>query len=380
MEKLKPNIIRCMIATAFICLASLTHAQTYNADIASYLNKVEHPYSFLQRIDQLGVKMSGTAALDSTCNWLAKICKTEGYSVNIQKFLYGTDTLRNVEIVKKGSSDSCIIIGAHYDSWVGPGVNDNGSGDYAMYQIAKWIKPLQTKYTIRFIFFSGEEISYLGSKHYVQTLNKDSVKIKFMVNFDQLGGTAGESNMAVKCERDEKTLLRDKSSELASFLATCFSLYTNLTPVISPAYNSDYLSFRDSGYLITGVYQHSGFPYYHTSADVLSNMEFTSLHAIAKGAMASVLYWSEANVPVADLREPHIKRNISVYTTHGGLSVINAEDHICSIYNATGKLVLLTTLHSNSVEMDVSNLGAGIFFAYLSSGDQVIVKKFFNYP
>jgi len=356
------------------------YSQVYNSDIAEYIKQVEHPYTFLEKVDKLGIKTSGSSALDSSCNWLSNICKLEGYKVGIQKFLYGADTLRNIEIVKKGKSDSCIILGAHYDSWVGPGVNDNGSGDFAIYQIAKYLKPLQTNYTIRFVFFSGEEIGYLGSRYYVQQLNKDSVKIKFMLNFDQLGGTVGESNMAVKCERDEQSINKDKSSEIASFLAGCYSLYTNLTPVISPAFNSDYLAFRDSGYLIAGIYQYSSFPFYHTSADVLSNMEFNSLISIVKGALAAVLHWSEAKVPVASIKQININNDISVYSTQNQLNIINAAGFNLKIINTSGKSVFEKKINEEISELCISELTSGIYFAYLVSGNELIVKKFFKHP
>lgn len=367
-----------IVLIAFQFFSFFSFSQAFNPNIAEYIKRVEYPYNFLEKVDKLGVKMSGTAALDSSCNWLANICKAEGYTVHIQKFLYGNDTLKNIEIVKKGTLDSCIVLGAHYDSWVGPGVNDNGSGDYAIYQIAKHLKPLQTKYTVRFIFFSGEEIGYLGSKYYVKQLNKDSVKIKLMLNFDQLGGTKGESNIAVKCERDEQSMNKDKSNEIASFLAGCYSLYTDLTPVISPAYNSDYISFRDSGYLIAGVYQFSGFPFYHTSADVLSNMEFNSLHSISRGALAALLELSGAAIPTAGFAKQDIKRDITVYCTEGWLNLINAEDFNLKIINTSGMLVFENKLKESQSEINLSHLPSGVYFAYLSSGDQVLVKKFFN--
>ena len=184
-------------------------AQVFDQKIADYISKVENPLSFLQKCENLGVKEINKSGLDSTCFWLKKMAEQAGYVVKIQNFLYGNDTLRNLEFTKKGTSDSCIIIGAHYDSKIGFGVNDNGTGDFALYQIAKLLKGITTKYTIRFVYFSGEEIDYLGSRYFVKYINKDSVKIKFMLNLDQLGGTIDEDNTGIKCERDEISSKKD---------------------------------------------------------------------------------------------------------------------------------------------------------------------------
>jgi aminopeptidase YwaD len=141
--------------------ANFAFAQAYDQKVADYILRVEHPLTFLQKIEKFGIKEPGKKGLDSTFFWLKELIEKDGYKTVTQNFVYGTDTLRNLLFSKKGDIDSCIIIGAHYDSKIGAGVNDNGTGNFALYQIAKLLKPLQTKYTVRFVFFIGEEIDYL---------------------------------------------------------------------------------------------------------------------------------------------------------------------------------------------------------------------------
>lgn len=374
------SIGRFILLTGIVSVSAFTaRAQNFDDRIAAYITRVENPYPFLQKYESLGVKHLGTPALDSTKNWLKKLMEAEGYTTRIQAFTYGTDSIYNLEYYKQGAVDSCIVIGAHYDSWVGPGVNDNGSGDFALYQIAKWLKPLNTKYAVRFLYFTGEEVAYLGSRHYVERLDKGQIKIRFMLNMDQLGGTLGQDNGAIKCERDEMSANKLKSSAIAETISKCYSLYTGLIPVITPAYNSDYLAFRDSGYIIAGIYQHSSFPFYHTPDDVLKNMDVQSLRSVVSGALSSVLYLSGAEVPVNNIPERNNKQDIHVYYTENTLMVENGKDALVSVYDCYGSVLHGECMVSDQQQIDMKGYPAGLYIIRIKQGERYAAKKVFRY-
>lgn len=360
----------------FTGLGFKSSAQVFDQKIADYISKVENPLSFLQKCENLGVKEINKSGLDSTCFWLKKMAEQAGYVVKIQNFLYGNDTLRNLEFTKKGTSDSCIIIGAHYDSKIGFGVNDNGTGDFALYQIAKLLKGITTKYTIRFVYFSGEEIDYLGSRYFVKYINKDSVKIKFMLNLDQLGGTIDEDNTGIKCERDEISSKKAESNELAVSMSNFFSLYTNLNPVITSAYSSDYLSFRDSGYLISGIYQYSSFPYYHSENDLLKYIEFNSLISTVKGALAFVMHYSQSEIPVGINQKVADFNSLNVYNTNKELIVKANADYNLMIYDQMGRLKCSKSGNENDKNIALDDFKNGVYFVYLQSNGKMVTNKF----
>ena len=351
-------------------------SQVFDQKIADYILKLEHPLTFLQKLENLGVKEINKPGLDSTCFWLKKMLEQVGYVVKIQNFLYGNDTLRNLEFTKKGTSDSCIIIGAHYDSKIGFGVNDNGTGDFALYQIAKLLKGITTKYTIRFVYFSGEEIDYLGSRYFVKYINKESVKIKFMLNLDQLGGTIDEDNTGIKCERDEISSKKAESNELAVSMAKIFSLYTNLNPVITSAYSSDYLSFRDSGYLISGIYQYSSFPYYHSENDLLKYIEFNSLISTVKGALAFVMHYSQSEIPAGINQKVADFNSLNVYNTNKELIVTANAEYNLIIYDQMGRLRYSKWGNENDKNIALDDFKNGVYFAYLHSNGKMVTNKF----
>jgi carboxypeptidase Q len=67
--------------------------------------------------------------------------------------------------------NSFVLLTAHFDAWdPAQGANDNGCGVAAVLEAARILKSLniRPRHTIRFVFFSGEEQSDLGSKAYVE--------------------------------------------------------------------------------------------------------------------------------------------------------------------------------------------------------------------
>jgi carboxypeptidase Q len=67
--------------------------------------------------------------------------------------------------------NSLVLLTAHFDAWdPAQGANDNGCGVAAVLEAARILKSLniRPRHTIRFVLFSGEEQSDLGSKAYVE--------------------------------------------------------------------------------------------------------------------------------------------------------------------------------------------------------------------
>ena len=120
--------------------------------------------------------------------------------------------IRNVTAVlpamPTSSSKRIFIVCAHYDTqavrepnWnpltsTAPGANDNGTGVAAMLEIAYLLSRYEYEHEIRFIAFGGEELGFLGSRHYVReasttsrTGETDAVREKIIgvFNLDMLG-------------------------------------------------------------------------------------------------------------------------------------------------------------------------------------------------
>ena len=97
---------------------------------------------------------------------------------------------RNVIAELKGSGDSIVVVGAHYD--IVPrtitGANDNGSGMALVLSLAEVLAAQPLPFTVRFVLFGAEELGLYGSRHYVASLSEPQLnRIKAMLNFDVVG-------------------------------------------------------------------------------------------------------------------------------------------------------------------------------------------------
>jgi Zn-dependent M28 family amino/carboxypeptidase len=91
-----------------------------------------------------------------------------------------------------GNPDNVVMAGAHLDSVVaGPGVNDNGSGSAAILEVAEQMAKVAPENKTRFAWWGAEELSLLGSKHYVNDLAANDPaaldRITLYLNFDMVG-------------------------------------------------------------------------------------------------------------------------------------------------------------------------------------------------
>jgi Zn-dependent M28 family amino/carboxypeptidase len=96
--------------------------------------------------------------------------------------------LPNLICTLPGSTDSVIVVGAHFDHVdKGDGVVDNWSGASMLPSLYQALKAEPRRHTFVFVAFAGEEKGLVGSRFYVNSLTSDQVrKIDAMVNMDTL--------------------------------------------------------------------------------------------------------------------------------------------------------------------------------------------------
>jgi len=96
----------------------------------------------------------------------------------------------NVICIRQGSTDSTVIIGAHFDhvDAYGLGVVDNWSGASLLPSLFESLKPYSPKHTLRFIGFAEEEQGLIGSDTYARQLTPEEIqKIGLVIDLDCLG-------------------------------------------------------------------------------------------------------------------------------------------------------------------------------------------------
>jgi putative aminopeptidase FrvX len=87
-----------------------------------------------------------------------------------------------------GSTDSTIIVGAHFDKVSrGGGVVDNWSGASLLTSLFESLHDRPRKHTFIFVSFTAEEEGLVGSKFYVSSMTPDDIaRTRAMVNIDTL--------------------------------------------------------------------------------------------------------------------------------------------------------------------------------------------------
>lgn len=190
---------------------------------------------------------------------------------------------QNIIGYAKGTSvqDSFIVFTAHYDhlGQMGedtffPGANDNASGTSMVLNLAKYFSAHPTKYSMAFIYFSGEELGLLGSQYYVNHPLFPLGNIKFLVNLD-IVGTGDEGIKVVngtEFQRAFDTLVQLNEHE-------------HLLKVVSPrgkAANSDHYLFYEKGVPCFFIYTMGGIAAYHDVFDRAETLPLTDYENLCR--------------------------------------------------------------------------------------------------
>jgi Zn-dependent M28 family amino/carboxypeptidase len=170
--------------------------------------------------------------------------------------------------------DSFLVFTAHYDhlGMMGketyfPGANDNASGVSVLLNLAKYYKMHPPKYSVAFIFFSGEEAGLLGSKYFSNNPLFPLSKIKFLTNLDLLG-TGDDGIMVVNGSvfRNQFEKLNQVNSE---------KKYVSQIKQRGKAANSDHYWFTELDIPCFFIYTMGGVSYYHDIYDVEKTLPLT---------------------------------------------------------------------------------------------------------
>ncbi len=293
-------------------------AQTLNPFYNNIVNNVNQNTLIdnLRNFESLGIKATPSSALNNTASWILSKLSDYGYlTIEENNFQYQNETLKNIIVTKTGTSfpDTYLIICGHYDTDTGPGANDNGTGVSIIIEVARLLKNIPTHYSIKFIFFAGEEEGYLGSRYFADSVAViQNMDIRLVFNIDEVGGVAGIENNIIKCERDLAPPFsnNEASNAFTDTLSNLVQLYSTLGTEISYAYGSDYVPFQQNNYVITGLFENNQSDFVHTLNDSLSNLDTNYVFQIAKASVGALLFFSKAYENTSDFKNENSSNNL----------------------------------------------------------------------
>jgi hypothetical protein len=265
--------------------------------------------------------------INDAAEWITKKLKAfdgnddDNNNVYYHEYTVEPYKLKNVIYDKHGATNKILLFCAHYDTILqrdfedstsrAPGADDNASGVSALLEASRIISQLNFEYSIRFIFFSGEEQGLWGSKYYAQYIKDRNEDLYAVVNMDMCaepGFLETTNNKTTNVDVDDGTTgsvstNNEASQILGQKMEQMAKDYTNLDVVNQwPIDSSDYMPFEARGYVCLGAYDGSAVNrnhHYHNDTDIPSNLDIDLLTSTTKMVLAFAL--SEGRV-----RQPNL--------------------------------------------------------------------------
>lgn len=377
------------LALQYIGAQTLIPTYKTRADMVSQTNINNNLLEF----SNLGVKTTGSTENTNAFNWLKNKYLSYGYTASQMQedpFSFWGGSSKNLVITKTGTvyPDKYIIICGHYDTIVGPGVSDNGSGTSILLEAARILKNVPTEYSIKFIHFSGEEQGLIGSYHYADNIayqgNLRKQDIKLVFNIDQVGGQLGNNNNTITCEKDisGQTGNNAASATATQELAVCTGLYSPLQTYISNAYNSDYIPFEEKGYTITGFYEHIKSNNEHSTDDTLANIDTVYVLNVGKAAVGALQHFAVASITndILGTHEAATQKDsntINIYPNPAkNLLTVefsqNNQPFNIELSDMTGNVLIRT---ENQKTINTTSLNNGVYMVSVKTDQNHITKK-----
>ena len=242
---------------------------------------------------ELGPRILGSDAHTETENWIVSKLRESNWEVVTQESVISGVTVKNI-IAKRGTGESWIIIGSHYDSRLYAdrdsdignrkqpvvGANDGASTVAILLELAR-ILPIRLDKQIWLVFFDAEDngdiLGYewsIGSQYFVAELQG---KPDDVIILDMLG----DKDLNIYMERNSNPDLNQEIWGVASQLS-----YSQFRLAYKHQLIDDHLPFIQAGIKAVDIIDYD-YPYWHTTHDTLDKISSDSLEVVGE----TILKW-----------------------------------------------------------------------------------------
>ncbi|HQT25071.1 MAG TPA: M28 family peptidase [Burkholderiales bacterium] len=271
---------------------------------------VDHVGKLAGEIGERNYRRPGS--LDLAAGYIESQWREMGYEVLRQRYKAKGVECCNLEVVLPGALAESIVIGTHYDTVSGsPGADDNASGVSVLLEIARMLRNVPMKRTVKLAAFSNEEAPFyfwgeMGSGYYAREAKRRGDDIRLMISLEMLGYFSDEPG-----SQSYPPLFRYFHPDRGNFIAfvsnfgsrgrmqkaaSCFRKNSDFPLETSATFSwipgvawSDHISFWRTGYKAFMCTDTSFFrnPHYHLAGDTPEKLDYARLAALT-GALSKM--------------------------------------------------------------------------------------------
>ena len=201
---------------------------------------------------------------------LGNICRFYWHSMESEK------TLKNLVTEIKGTTfpNDVIIAGAHIDSFPGTvGASDNACGSAILVEFIKYFAKYPPARTIRFVWFTGEELGLRGSHSYMKSHLHERDIFRLYVNVDTgFSIEHGVPYVTVTGKKDLTTNVKSLTAKLAQ----------NIPVHKSNSISGDAIPFNEHGISTVFVCARNmkPYPHPHLPTDTFDKLDIKKIQLI----------------------------------------------------------------------------------------------------
>ena len=235
--------------------------------------------------------------------------RESGYTVDAQLFEAQGQRVANLIATRRGTRDpeETILVGAHYDTCLNPGADDNASGIAGLLELARLLANEPTARTVRFVAFTNEELPFfqtdtMGSLVYARAAKTRNERLRATLILEMLGYYTDRPNsqqyppllgffypnrgnfIGVVGNRRNRSLVEEV---VRSFKAhSAFPVESASLPEFIEGVDwSDQWSFWKEGYPAVMITDTAFLrnPHYHQESDTWETLDYERMAAVVEG-------------------------------------------------------------------------------------------------
>jgi len=235
---------------------------------------------------------------DESAEWvfnLAKELSNNRSDITVTKFTHQWAQPSVIAKIQGSKTEELVIVGAHQDSTspgmpsgVAPGVDDDGSGSTALFEILRLLvsSNFKPEYTIELQWYAAEEVGLLGSQAIANSYQQQGKAVRGMMQLDMIGYNGKESTVGI--------ITDNTSSQVNAFNRLLVDEYLEIgwTNSLCGYGCSDHASWNRYGYPSSFPFEaqmRNSNPSIHTTSDTLDKIDLNHAKEFVKLGVAFVI-------------------------------------------------------------------------------------------